>query len=50
MTYLVIFGDSDPLRVANKDDVIATLVLELSILREQRVCVRWPDGWMECRG
>ncbi len=51
MTYRVLIpSDSDPVSIANKDDVIVTLLLEVATLREQRCCVVWPDGWIECRG
>jgi len=35
--YRMIIGNADPLRVSNKDDVIATLLLELSEWSESRV-------------
>lgn len=51
MTYKVLIpSDSDPVVIHNKDDVIVTLLREVATLREQRCCVIWPDGWIECRG
>lgn len=48
--YRIIIGNQDPLRVSNKDDVIATLLLELSEWTESRVMVVYPDGYIERRG
>ena len=51
MTYRILIPDTAAaVSIGNKDDVIVTLLLEVATLRDERCCVVWPDGWIECRG